>query len=216
MGLRVITVEGAPTGLRHSAIRAFLGVIDFYLTFGGGAVLCILLSQRDQRLGDLVAGTLVIRERTGAAQPAPVWFMVPPGYEHYAATLDVSGLSAAEYGAVRAFLVRAGSLDPYRRFDLARQMATPLLGRLRHTRPAGVGAEALLACVAAVYQARQRQAAASPWRPPLSAEPPPGAAPQGPWAPAPAPVAAPPAAPPVAWPPTPGADVVPDGYLPPD
>ena len=154
--LRVVTVEGAPERFRQAAIRAFLGVIDFFLTLGGGAVICIFLSPRDQRLGDMVGGTLVIRERTGAVSPAPATFIVPYGYEQYAATLDVSGLTPADYAAARSFLLRAGSLDPHRRHDLAAQIATPLLGRLRHSPPPWVSPEALLACVAALYQGRQR------------------------------------------------------------
>jgi hypothetical protein len=119
-------------------------------------VLSVLLTPRNQRLGDLVAGTLVVRERTGAVQPTATTFWVPAGYERYAESLDVSGLSAADYGAVRTFLLRAGSLEPRLRQDLAAQIAGPLLARLRHTPPPWVSPEALLACIAAVYQHRAR------------------------------------------------------------
>jgi hypothetical protein len=54
-------------------------------------------------------------------------------------------------------LLRANSLQPAARYDLARQIATPLLGRLHHTPPQSVSPEALLMCVAAVYQYRQRR-----------------------------------------------------------
>jgi uncharacterized RDD family membrane protein YckC len=178
MGLRVVTVEGSPVGFRHVAVRALLGLVDFVLTGGGAAVLSVLITRRNQRLGDLVAGTLVIRERTGAAQPTAVTFWVPTGYESYTASLDVSGLTTLDYSAVRSFLLRAGSLDPGVRQHLAVQIATPLLGRLRHTPPPWVGPEALLACVAAAYQHRARYstgtASGAPvpaWRP---SEAPPG------------------------------------------
>jgi hypothetical protein len=156
LGLRVVTVEGAPIRFRHAAIRAFLALIDVYLLFGAIGVVTMLVSRRSQRLGDIVAGTVVLRERTGAPMPTAVVFTVPPGYESYAASLDVSGLSASDYGAVRAFLLRASALEPGRRYELARQLATPLLLRLRHTPPPWVGPEALLACLAAVYQQRSR------------------------------------------------------------
>jgi uncharacterized RDD family membrane protein YckC len=186
MGLRVVTVEGSPIGFRHAAIRALLGLVDFILTSGGAAVLSVLVTPRNQRLGDLVAGTLVIRERTGAAQPTAATFWVPPGYESYAASLDVSGLTAPDYSAVRSFLLRAGSLDPRLRHDLAVQIATPLLGRLRHTPPPWVGPEAMLACVAAAYQHRARYAAA----PNFAAEAPTWGPSEWRPAPAPAPVVA--------------------------
>jgi uncharacterized RDD family membrane protein YckC len=164
LGLRVVTVEGAPIRFRHAAIRAFLALIDIYLLSGAIGVVTMLASSRSQRLGDMVAGTVVLRERTGARMPTAVVFSVPPGYESYAASIDVNGLTASDYGAVRAFLLRAPSLEPARRYELARQIATPLLLRLRHTPPAWVGPEALLACVAAVYQYRSRPVPQAPQR----------------------------------------------------
>ena len=62
MGLRVVTVEGAPVRFRHAAIRTALGLVEFVLTGGAVAILSVLLTRRHQRLGDLVAGTLVLRE----------------------------------------------------------------------------------------------------------------------------------------------------------
>jgi uncharacterized RDD family membrane protein YckC len=182
MGLRVVTVEGAPERFRHALIRASLGLVELWATSGAVGILAVLGTPRNQRLGDLAAGTLVLRERTGARQPAPALFMIPPGWEGYAATLDVSGLSSRDYEAARAFLLRAASLDPATRDRLAREIATPLLPRLRHQPPPGVPAEALLVCVAALYQQRQRRAGPWPGVPPSpgpvdSAAPVPGAAP---------------------------------------
>ena len=154
LGLRVVTVEGSPVRFRHAAVRALLGVVEFLLTSGAVAVIAILLTRRNQRLGDLVAGTLVLRERTGAKAPTAVSFPVPYGYESYAATLDVSGVTEADYGAVRAFLLRATSLTPHVRYDLAVQLAAPLAARINHVPPATVPPELFLACVAARYQQR--------------------------------------------------------------
>ena len=91
LGLRVVTREGAPIRFRHAAIRALLGLVDFAIASGFFAIVFILLTRDNQRLGDLVAGTLVLRERSGLAAPAPVSFTPPPGLESYAATLDTAG-----------------------------------------------------------------------------------------------------------------------------
>jgi uncharacterized RDD family membrane protein YckC len=160
LGLRVVTGEGAPVRFRHAAIRGLLGLVDFLLLGGFLAVVFILFTKDNQRLGDLVAGTLVLRERSALAAPAPVSFTPPPGLEHYTATLDPSGLTTEEYQAVRTFLLRAASLLPGARSALALQLATPLAARLRPPPPAGVSPERYLQCVAAAYQQRQRLAAA--------------------------------------------------------
>jgi uncharacterized RDD family membrane protein YckC len=154
MGLRVVTVEGAPVRFRHAAIRAALALVDLYVSSGGVAVVSALVTRRHQRLGDLAAGTIVVRERTGSAPPRPVWFRVPPGAEAYAATVDPSGLRPADYQAVRSFLMRAPSLRPDVRAEVAASIATPLATRLRHVPPAWVSAEMFLACLAARYQQR--------------------------------------------------------------
>jgi uncharacterized RDD family membrane protein YckC len=166
LGLRVVTKEGAPVRFRHAAIRALLGLVDFALASGFFAVVFILFTRDNQRLGDLVAGTLVLRERSGLAAPAPVTFAPPSGLEAYAATLDTSRVSTEEYLAVRTFLLRAASLPPGPRAALALQLANPLATRLRPPPPAGVSPELYLSCVAAAYQRRQRLAG-----PPPSADP---------------------------------------------
>jgi len=172
MGLRVVTVEGAPVRFRHAAIRASLGLVELGLTGGAVAVLSILVTRRHQRLGDLVAGTLVLRERSGLRAPTPVRFTVPHGMEAYAATLDVAGVSTDDYVAARTFLVRAAALPPGVRWWLSDQVATPVATRVRPPPPAGVSAEAWLACVAAVYQ----HGRGTRW---LSPPPPPPSAPAG-------------------------------------
>ena len=159
LGLRVVTKEGAPVRFRHAAIRGLLGLVDFLIAGGFFAVVFILFTKDNQRLGDLVAGTLVLRERSALAAPAPVTFTPPPGLDHYTGTLDPGGLTAEEYQAVRSFLLRAASLPPGPRSALALQLANPVAGRLRPPPPAGVSPELYLSCVAAAYQQRQRRAA---------------------------------------------------------
>ena len=160
LGLRVVTKEGAPVRFRHAAVRGLFGLVDFLILGGFFAVVFILFSRDNQRLGDMVAGTLVLRERSALAAPAPVSFAPPPGLEHYTATLDPSGVGTEEYQAVRTFLLRAASLPPGPRSALALQLANPLAARLRPPPPAGISPELYLHCVAAAYQQRQRLAAA--------------------------------------------------------
>ena len=154
LGLRVVTVEGGPIRFRHAAIRAILGLIDKYVLSAVPGTLSVLLSSRNQRLGDLVAGTLVLRERSGARAPQAVSFSAPRGLESYVASLDVSAVDRADYVTIRSFLLRASSLAPNVREPLARQLAGPLVDRLRTVPPPGLPAEVFLVCVAAAHQQR--------------------------------------------------------------
>src|SRR6266545_7405259 len=162
LGLRVVTKEGGPVRFRHAAIRSLLGLVDFAIAGGFFAVVFILLTPDNQRLGDLVAGTLVLRERSGLAAPAPVSFHAPAGMEAYTSALDSSRLTIEEYQAVRTFLLRADSLPPGPRAALALQLANPLAGRLRPPPPAGSTPELFLRCVAAAHQQRQRATTQGP------------------------------------------------------
>jgi uncharacterized RDD family membrane protein YckC len=116
MGLRVVTREGAPERFRHAAIRAMIGLVEIYTLLGIPAVISIVTSRRDQRLGDLVAGTLVLRQRAGRRAAPPVAFGVPWNWESYVQGLDVSPITDEQYGVVRAVLLRLGELSPAARW----------------------------------------------------------------------------------------------------
>lgn len=154
MGLRVVTVEGGPIRFRHAAVRAALGLVDFLASGGGIAVVSSLVSRRGQRLGDLVAGTLVLRERSGQGAAVAMGFRVSAGLEGFARQLDVSGLTVAQYATIRTFLQRAPQLTHEVRTRLAGQVADGIEAAVRPARPAGVDDLAYLHTIAAAYQRR--------------------------------------------------------------
>lgn len=174
LGLRVVTVEGAPISARHAFIRSVLGLIDFLLVPGGLiAVSSTLLSARSQRFGDLVAGTIVLRERSAVPPAMAVWFSAPGGWEAYVGNLDVSAVTDAQFGVVRSFLLRVHELAPEARARLALRLAEPLAAVMGHRAPPGLTPELFLVCVAAARQARTEVAPG--WAPPPPPPPPPPA-----------------------------------------
>lgn len=157
MGLRVVTVEGGPIRFRHAAIRGIFGLVELWIFFGSVAVIAILASRRNQRVGDLAAGTLVLRERQAAGRGQAVQaiaFYPPYGYEGYVASLDVSALTAEQYGLIRSFLLRVSELSPHARQAMAVRLANPTAEVLHHRPPPVVGPELFLVCVASAYQRR--------------------------------------------------------------
>ena len=154
-GLRVVTVEGGPVRGRHALIRSALQIVDLFLVpIGVIAVFSSLTSPLDQRLGDRVAGTLVLRARSGSTVATALAFPPLPGYEAYVASLDVSAVSGEQYEVLRSFLTRVGELQPEARFHLADRLARPLANAMNHVLPSYLHPEIFCACVAAAYQQR--------------------------------------------------------------
>lgn len=151
LGLRVVTREGAPVGFRHAAIRSAFMLVDFIVTGGAGAVLSAALTARSQRLGDLVAGTVVLRQRHAAGEAKVTRFAVPAGAEGYASTISPTVLNSSQYERIRAFLLRSDELADGARTEIATSLARPLLG-VTPAPPAGMDAVTYLRVVAGVYQ----------------------------------------------------------------
>ena len=125
-GLRVVKVGGGPVGFLASALRNILRIVDglpgFYLV----GIMAVLFTRNNQRLGDLAAGTIVVREhgqRTELSQPMP---MPLAGLGPDAALWDVSAISSEEVATVRRFLDRRATLEPEARDRLSREMASRL------------------------------------------------------------------------------------------
>jgi uncharacterized RDD family membrane protein YckC len=152
-GLRVVSFDGTPVRFVQAFLRVIIGLVDFFLIpFGFIAVVSTLVSRNDQRLGDLAAGTLVVRQRTAAGFVAPAVFPSPWGYEGYVASLDVGRMTTEQYGLVRTYLLRAHHLQPWARINMAVRLANPLSRVLHHDPPPGLHPETFLACVAAAWQ----------------------------------------------------------------
>jgi uncharacterized RDD family membrane protein YckC len=156
MGLRVVTDEAAPVGVRHATIRATVGIFELLLLLGLPAVISSLVSSRGQRLGDLAAGTIVVRERRSTGALAVEAFAAPRGYEAYTAQLDVTAIGPKEYATVRDTLRRLPSLpDHATRWRIAQQVASALAPRVTPPPPPAASPETWLFCVAAAVQARR-------------------------------------------------------------
>jgi uncharacterized RDD family membrane protein YckC len=215
MGLRVVTVEGAPVGVRHAAVRATVALFELLMLLGVPAIISSLVSARGQRLGDLAAGTLVLRERRATDALEVVSYPVPVGLESYTAQLDVSGLGPQDLATLRDTLRRLPSLpDDTTRNRIAGQVAGALAPRVTPPPPSGTGAEVWLRSVAAAAQARRRRGTAGPsrhpgWSGPSSTM----GSPTGPRPPAPSPPL--PDAPGPPSPPPPGSPGPGEGFAPP-
>ena len=168
---RVVTVEGAPVRFRQAFIRSLLGIVDLLLTAGTVAVVSSLITKRGQRLGDLVAGTMVIRDPANKLPSGTLHFYAPHCLVGWAQTVDTQGLGNDGYQLVRDFLTRH-DLDQAVRARLADDVALLVSERLPHAaRPSTVPSMDYLTAIAAATQGP----GAAPPPPPTTAPVLPGA-----------------------------------------
>ncbi len=136
--LRVLRDNGAPVDPAAVLARTVVRLVDF-LPFGYlVGFISMIVDGRARRLGDIVGGTIVVREWDSAptlreiaigAQPA-AWGPPAPGQEAPVHLLTVDELAAA-----REFLRRAGTFPPQERAALAWRVATTLAIRIGYPDP---------------------------------------------------------------------------------
>lgn len=126
-GIRVLTTRGEPVTLVHALVRNLLRLVDILPTSYMVGAISILVTRRGQRLGDLAAGTVVVRERHAelprTLPPLDPALTLPP---HLA-----SAFSSDDVRLARDFLLRAPDLTRARRSELGGQIAATLRARLR-------------------------------------------------------------------------------------
>jgi uncharacterized RDD family membrane protein YckC len=153
LGLRVVRDDGGPVRFRQAFVRGLVGFGEIWLTFGSPALICSLVNPRGKRIGDLLAGTYVVRERATAAAAEPV--TMPPELAAWAAAADIGRLPDRLALTARQFLSRAGRLHPASRQRLALALATQISWHVAPPPPAGTTPEALVAAVLAERRERE-------------------------------------------------------------
>jgi uncharacterized RDD family membrane protein YckC len=150
--IRVVQDDGRPIRLAQAALRSLLRTIDDTFFIG---VFFILFQKREKRIGDLVAGTIVIQE-IQSDRKAPS-LAISPEAQQLAAKLpamaDMSQLIPDDYAVVREYLTRRTKMATKARNDksleLARQLR--LLIKLEEI-PTGTTSDQFLEAVYVAYQ----------------------------------------------------------------
>src|SRR6266404_6967646 len=137
--LRVIREDGRPISFFEAMVRNLLRVVDFIVPpFYSIGLVSVFATERDQRIGDLVAGTVVVREREAEAPAFAEVFASPVSDPAMRRTCqpvrfaaDVNSLTEREISVVESFLRRRWDLRDYPRQWMAWRVAMPILFKLR-------------------------------------------------------------------------------------
>jgi uncharacterized RDD family membrane protein YckC len=139
--LRVIREDGRPITFWEASVRNLLRPLDMFPmgSYSIGLV-AVFASTRDQRIGDMVGGTVVVREReaeapdfmnvfaTPVSDPAMRRSFVPVDF-----TASISSLTESEIQVVETFLRRRWDLTDMVRQWMAWRVSLPILYKLRPT-----------------------------------------------------------------------------------
>jgi len=142
MKLRVIRDDGRPITLWEAVARNLLRVFDaapgFFLPIYSVGLIVIFISGRDQRVGDIFAGTVVIRERTDEAPTFAETFSNPVSdaafhrvQKKVDVDADVGQVTESEIEVVESFLRRRWDLTDRQRLWMAWRIALPLMYKLK-------------------------------------------------------------------------------------
>ena len=129
--LRVVGLRGEPITLSQAAVRNLLRPVDFLPVYYGVGIITIFASTRSQRLGDMAAGTVVVRERQAIGLRQLLALASDAERQEQArwATMRAAGISTPRRWApqmepalrrfIQAYAGRRAQLPPDRRRQLA-------------------------------------------------------------------------------------------------
>jgi uncharacterized RDD family membrane protein YckC len=158
LGLRVVGDDGGPQRFRQAFVRALAGTVECWVLIGVPALITSLLSPRGKRLGDVFAGTFVVRERApGPAAPLPA---MEPALAGWAGSLDLSGLPEPLAASAASYLSRYWQLHSPAREELGLRLAADVAARVSPPPPPGMPPAAFLSTV--LTERRDRELARLP------------------------------------------------------
>lgn len=146
-GLRTVRDDAGPITFRHAFARGLLGVVEVYMFWGIPAVIASILSSKGKRLGDMVAGTYVVRDRVTAQLPPPV--PMPPQLASWAMSADITQLPDDLAMAVRTFLPAAQTMTLPAREEMGRKLLAEMSLYVSPPPPPGNHPEYVLAAILA-------------------------------------------------------------------
>lgn len=123
LGIRTVRDGGYGVDFGAALVRNLIRVGEFALGFYAFSALSMLVSSENKRLGDIAAGTIVVRDAR-LAMPKRLFEQPEP---QYGATRYLSG---EERALVRRFLERRNALTAPRRRELAAQLANRVRERV--------------------------------------------------------------------------------------
>ena len=151
MHLRVIKDSGRPITVYDAFARNLLRIVDSLPGLYAVGIISMLMSSQNKRLGDYVAGTVVVHERPLEKQAEVRWTSTGRDFGS-----DVLRISPQEFQLIEAFLLRRSQLAAEVRAHMAREIIARLAPKLQIPAEESFRPELLLEALATEYRNRAR------------------------------------------------------------
>lgn len=153
LGIRVVRDDGGPVRFRQAMIRALSGVGELWMSFGSIALISSLTNEKGKRLGDMMAGTYVVRERSLGLVDLRV--EMPYELAPWARAADVGRLPDGLAMSLRQFLSQSERLHAGSRARVGTSLATETSQWVAPQPPPGTHPERFMAAVLAERRDRE-------------------------------------------------------------
>jgi uncharacterized RDD family membrane protein YckC len=153
--IRVIRKDGTPISFLEAAVRNILRAVDILGDVYPLGLIVMFIDSRGRRLGDLVAGTLVISESVSKL-PSGENPAGSPGENDQQLRSIVNAMTSADYQLVRKFLARRDGLETEYRKNLVQQIVDRIFDKSIVLPTSSTDLELLLERVEALYRERLR------------------------------------------------------------
>jgi hypothetical protein len=152
LGLRVVGTDGSPERFRQALARALMGIVELWMTTGVIALITSMINRDGRRLGDFLAGTVVVEERTGRRSEPEI--PMPPQLADWAAGVELSRLTPQTTNAARQYVLRYGELAEHTRHEMGTTLADTVASQISPPPPPGTSPPYFLAAVLAERRRR--------------------------------------------------------------
>lgn len=152
IGIRVIKDIGRPLSPAETIARNLLRVVDQLPGFYAIGVVVAMFNSQGKRLGDFVAGSIVVREKP-LDEIQHSWAATPAATSSF---LGASRLTHEEIALIEAFLFRRRDLDPGVRYAMAQEVLRRLEPKLTLTDDDRTRVETTLESVAHEHRSHGR------------------------------------------------------------
>ncbi|MEV2273975.1 RDD family protein [Nocardiopsis sp. NPDC049922] len=152
LGLRVVGTDGSPVRFLQALARALAAVVEIWLTTGVIALLTSMINRDGRRVGDFIAGTMVVEERAGRRREE--FIAMPPHLAAWAAGAELSRLTPETAASVRQYVLRYTELAEHTRHEMGLRLADAVAAQISPPPPPGTAPPHYLAAVLAERRRR--------------------------------------------------------------